>query len=113
MPIHRQPRQWRTGATGSNKGTNCDGWHLNRQKGAWMPRRAHRAVGPSVVTLHVGESVAVNVGVKDPDLQIPIHGWQGRVIRLESDRKHKPLVHIQWDSQTLRGMDPAVIARCE
>jgi len=66
-----------------------------------------------IVTLQVGDSVVVKGATKDPDLGMLIGGWQGRVIRLEDDRKHTQLVHIQWDSITLGGMDGSVIAECE
>lgn len=78
-----------------------------------MTKRKSSTVIPSTVTLHVGDSVVVKEATKDPDLGTEIGGWQGRVMRLEADRKHVQLVHIQWDGITLRAMSGSVIAECE
>jgi len=59
--------------------------------------------------LHVGNSITVNEGVKDPDNGSDIGGWQGRIVELDDEK----LVTIQWDSITLKNMPPQNIEKCE
>ena len=58
----------------------------------------------------IGNSVVVKSGVKDPDLDINIEGWQGRIVEVE---KKDNIVGIAWDSITLKSMPDWVIVKCE
>lgn len=58
--------------------------------------------------LKVGDSVIVKAGMKDPDMDTEIGGWQGRLIVIEDD-----MVDIAWDSVTLRNMPGPMIEQCE
>jgi hypothetical protein len=61
------------------------------------------------VTFKMGDSVVVKPGVQDPDLDIEIGGWQGRLVK---DPDADGLVMIAWDSVTLRNTPDAAIAQC-
>jgi hypothetical protein len=63
--------------------------------------------------IKIGDSVVVKPGVTDPDLDIDIGGWQGRVLDIQAGGGDITLVHIQWDSLTLKGMPDSVIEQCE
>ena len=58
--------------------------------------------------LHVGDSVVVKSGILDPDFEIDISSWQGRIEEVDDDT-----VFIRWDSITLRGIRLEMIIRCE
>ncbi len=57
-----------------------------------------------------GDSVVVKPGVRDPDFDIDIRGWQGRVLE---EANADGLILIGWDSITLRQMPDAIIAKSE
>lgn len=59
--------------------------------------------------LRMGDSVMVKPKVRDPDLDIEIGGWQGRLVK---DPDADGLVMIAWDSVTLINTPDAVIAQC-
>ena len=74
-----------------------------------MSRRGHKPkTQPAPVPFKVGDSVHVKAGAKDPDLNLPISGWQGRVTVIEDD-----MVDIAWDSLTLQAMPAKMIDWCE
>ena len=50
----------------------------------------------------------VKSGVTDPDLNIDIGGWQGRIAEVDAGT-----VFITWDSVTLLQMGKEVIMQCE
>ena len=58
--------------------------------------------------LKLKDSVVIKSGVRDPDLDISIEGWQGRISDINED-----LVCIDWDSVTLKNMEASIITRCE
>nr|WP_290670203.1 hypothetical protein [Ardenticatena sp.] len=58
----------------------------------------------------VGDSVRARQGVADPDLDVDVSGWQGRVVEVLPEER---LACVAWDSQTLRNMPPHLIAECE
>jgi hypothetical protein len=60
------------------------------------------------MAFHIGDSVIVKSGVLDPDFEIDISGWQGRVEEVNDET-----VFIRWDSITLREMASSLIIRCE
>ena len=63
--------------------------------------------------IKIGDSVVVKPGVDDPDLGIDIGGWQGRVLDIQPGEGDITLVHIQWDSITLKHMPDSAIEQCE
>ena len=60
--------------------------------------------------LKVGDSVRVKVGVKDPDFQVEIGGWQGRIKEIYVEDEQ--FFDIAWDSQTLQQMPKEVLDGC-
>ncbi len=59
----------------------------------------------------VGYTVRVRKGVKDPDYGFDIGGWQGEIEDIE--KGDNPLVHIQWDSETIRNMPDKLLKACD
>jgi len=57
----------------------------------------------------IGESVAVKLGVSDPDFGSDISGWQGRVQEVDNT----DTIFIRWDSLTLNQMGLDLAIRCE
>jgi Domain of unknown function (DUF6398)/Calcium binding len=76
----------------------------NIQTKPTRPKRAKAA------DFKVGDAVVVKAGVKDPDFDAKIGGWQGRSIDVYED--DPPMLHIEWDSLTLKGQDGAYFERC-
>lgn len=64
--------------------------------------------GPSI-----DDSVVVKEGTTNPDLGTDLGGWQGRVLGLREGEGDTILVHIQWDSVTLKNMPPSMIKACK
>lgn len=60
--------------------------------------------------LQLGDVVVVKPNVEDPDLNINIGGWQGRVSEISEEDN---LVCIDWDSLTLKQMSDEIIDQCE
>lgn len=58
----------------------------------------------------IGDSVRVKSHRKDPDLNIDIGGWQGRISEIN---ERENLICIDWDSITLQNMPSSLIAECE
>ena len=54
----------------------------------------------------IGDSVFVRKGVIDPDYDIDISGWQGRITRINR------FIEIQWDSITLKNMPLELLLEC-
>ncbi|RME60172.1 hypothetical protein D6779_02650 [Candidatus Parcubacteria bacterium] len=64
----------------------------------------------SMAHFKLGDAVVVKPNVKDPDLNIDLGGWQGRI----SEIKEKDnIICIAWDSLTLKQIPDEIIARCE
>ena len=61
----------------------------------------------------IGDSVVVKPGVRDPDFDLDLGGWQGRIVYLGQMDDGEMLVRIEWDGETLNAMDPDLIDRCE
>jgi hypothetical protein len=68
------------------------------------PKRA-KAAG-----FKVGDVVVVKAGVKVPDFDAEIGGWQGRILDVYED--NPPTLHIKWDSLSLKGQDGDYFERC-
>jgi len=59
--------------------------------------------------LQVGSPVVVKSDTVDPDFDIDIGGWQGRVMEID----YGGTALIRWDSITLRAMSKYLLIRCE
>ena len=57
-----------------------------------------------------GDSVRVKPGVKDPDYEYDLSGWQGRVTHIDTD--DGIYIEIAWDSLTLDQMPAEFIETC-
>ena len=57
-----------------------------------------------------GNSVVVNQNIHDPDFDICIEGWQGRISEIDTQAN---LICIEWDSFTLSQMPSEIIEQCE
>ncbi len=55
------------------------------------------------------ESVVVKNGTLSKDLAIDFSGWHGRASGIILSEEGEPLVHVNWDSVTLRSMPTAVM----
>jgi preprotein translocase subunit YajC len=62
-----------------------------------------------MIKLDTGDSVVVKSGVIDPDLDIDIGGWQGRVMEVDDG----DTVFIRWDNITLQEMGLDIAIQCE
>src|SRR5262249_19125256 len=62
--------------------------------------------------LKEGDSVIVKPGVKDPDTDKNISGWQGRISDISED-DGESIASIHWDSVTLKKMPLSMIEYCE
>ena len=60
----------------------------------------------------MGEAVVVKAGVKDPDFDVEIGGWQGRILDVYEDEDDPPTLLIEWDSLTLKARAGAYFERC-
>lgn len=59
----------------------------------------------------VGHSVVVKKGVRDPDYDIEIGGWKGKIYDIEN--ADDPLLSIEWDYETQSKMPIPIIKACE
>lgn len=57
--------------------------------------------------IKIGDSVRVKPGVKDPDYENDMSGWQGRVTHIDTDEGK--FIEIAWDSITLNQMPVELI----
>jgi hypothetical protein len=66
------------------------------------------------MNFHIGDSVRVKAGVRDPDdPNFDIGGWQGRVTDLShANEPQEPTIGLAWDSLTLKIMPKQSIERC-
>lgn len=60
--------------------------------------------------IKVGDSVVVRAGVKNPDFDSDIGGWQGRVSEIDPE---SDIILVDLDSITLKSMPDAYITQCE
>ena len=61
----------------------------------------------------VGDSVKVKEGVSDPDSDVDIGGWQGRIREIGEDESGRPLILVAWDSRTLKEMPRSYLEQSE
>lgn len=55
------------------------------------------------MNLKLQDSVIVKKGIKEPDLEFEIGGWQGRIIEIDTNSDaNNTLITIEWDSITLK-----------
>lgn len=78
------------------------------KRGRRKRRRNRKKTQPEHPPFQIGDSVVVKSGVSDPDFDIPIGGWQGRVSEI-APAGNQDAVMIDWDSITLRNMPDWVI----
>ncbi len=62
------------------------------------------------INFKLGDSVVVKPDVIDPDLNVNIGGWQGRISEINQKDN---IVCIAWDSLTLQQMSSDLIDQCE
>jgi hypothetical protein len=61
------------------------------------------------MNFRTGDFVKIKQGVKDPDFDADLSGWQGTIVEC-IDAKH---VYIEWDSHTLKQIPHDQIRACE
>ena len=61
--------------------------------------------------LQLGDAVAVNPGVEDPDFGDDLTGWQGNIIEITEDDQGESVLLISWDNRTLADMPGETIKR--
>ncbi len=62
--------------------------------------------------LKVGDCVRVKDGLTDPDFDMDISGWQGRITTVD-EYEEETIVAVQWDSITLQNMPAALVEQCD
>lgn len=62
--------------------------------------------------IRVGDPVVVKPGTGDPDLEIDVSGWQGRITEIVEEGD-ETFVSMQWDSVTLRNAPDGMFVECE
>jgi hypothetical protein len=60
-----------------------------------------------------GDSVKVKEGITDPDSDMDISGWQGRILEIDKGDAGQPLFLIEWDSHTLKAMPESYLEQSE
>ncbi len=65
------------------------------------------------LNFEVGDCVKVREGVGDPDSDVDISGWQGRVLEIAEDESGRPLIFVAWDSYTLKEMPRSYLEQSE
>lgn len=63
-------------------------------------------------TFKVGDCVKVKEGLLDPDFDVDIGGWQGRITMID-EFEEETIVVVQWDSVTLQNMSAALVEQCD
>jgi len=61
------------------------------------------------MNINIGDAVVVKKGIKDPDFDSDIGGWQGRVYEIQDNN----IICIEWDSITLKEIPQSIIEMCE
>ena len=85
----------------------------SKARAAPSQRGQSKQKDPSRSSFKAGDSVAVRAGVRDPDFDNDIGGWQGRIVHIDQADDGAMLIRIRWDSVTLNAMDPDLIDRCK
>lgn len=67
----------------------------------------------SDLNFEVGDCVKVREGVGDPDSDVDISGWQGRVLEIAEDESGQTLIFVAWDSYTLKEMPRSYLEQSE
>jgi hypothetical protein len=65
------------------------------------------------LNFEVGDCVKVREGVGDPDSDVDISGWQGRVLEIAEDESGRPLILVAWDGYTLKEMPRSYLEQSE
>ena len=56
------------------------------------------------INLTIGDLVCVKKGIRDPDTDVNMDGWQGKITEIEKNELGQTLICLSWDSMTLRNM---------
>jgi len=73
------------------------------------PSTENNKIGVRAVNMREAVSVVVRPGTRDPDFDLDIGGWQGRIKAIDAD----DTVLIEWDSGTLERMGLDLMVKCE
>lgn len=65
------------------------------------------------LNMEVGDCVKVREGVGDPDSDVDISGWQGRVLEITEDESGQTLIFVAWDSYTLKDIPRSYLEQSE
>jgi len=65
------------------------------------------------LNFEVGDSVKVKEGVNDPDSNVDISGWQGRILGIDEGENCQPSILVAWDSYTLKRMPQSYLEQSE
>ncbi len=66
------------------------------------------------MNIKIGDSVKIKENIFDEDVNIPIDGWQGRVVNIINENEgDTTLLNIEFDSFTLKKMPAKYIINCE
>lgn len=63
-------------------------------------------------TFKVGDCVKAKDGLQDPDFDVDIGGWQGRITVID-EFEEETIVVVKWDSITLQSMSAALVEQCD
>ena len=64
--------------------------------------------------LEVGDAIKVKEGVNDPDSNVDIGGWQGRILEIDQDENGKPSsILVAWYSHTLKNVPQSYLEQSE
>lgn len=77
------------------------------------PKRTQGAHKNPTTDLKISDCIVVKPGVRDPDCDIDIGGWLGRIIEIKSYQPYQVTVMCQWDSLSLNNMPASAIRRRE
>lgn len=61
----------------------------------------------------VSDSVRVKEGVNDPDSNMDLSGWQGRILEIDENESGQSLILVAWDSDTLKQMPQSYLEHSE
>jgi hypothetical protein len=82
-------------------------------RSAFLNRAVEQNMHKINPSFKVGSSIRVKEGIKDPDSDMALSGWQGRILEIEKDESGHPQLLVAWDSQTLRSMPQSYLEQSE
>jgi hypothetical protein len=60
-----------------------------------------------------GDCIKVKEGIKDPDSNVDISGWQGTILEIAEGESGQTLILVAWDSHTLKEMPQSYLEQSE